>query len=553
MKKIQVCPVCPTCKSPHDQDVDPGVMVTCPDCAEKYRAEAPEPADPVARPQARTPAARKPATEPETNEKPRTAPKAALKKSTSTPRRSRPEREQHSGGGRVLVVLAVGIGGLVLLAAIAGGFVIWALSGDDDKPQAANAAPPNAAPAPNVPVPVPVPQPQPVPTPKPAPRPAVPDLGTRPRATGETAQPPVVRPRPRPKTVEPVKPPEPIGPEVPPFTEPGNPFKAGTQTKLRQLRAVTLPAPPAAKDLTGRFSALEPVQLAHSPKHGLLFVRRADAAWVYDLTADKELGGRRAKEQFTDLSLSPDEGAAFVADYGQEHIGYGNPVNPHWVHRFDMKAREWEARKAPKIAWRMEAVDAHHVLLGERDQWIAVTLNKWETDGVGMRELSRIGADRSSDFEYNPRTGQIYYANGTTLQLRRDKIEAAPRPANRGGQRAAWGATIVLSRDGARLYSGAVQVDAADPTNVLEKFPEPILAASRDVAFGAKAYYRATTGSTLGEYPFPAEKKADRSDPYGQVIKAAIHVSPDGLSVWVYDPTKNEAVQFAIEAEKKDE
>src|SRR5262249_51232684 len=55
--RVKVCPVCPGCRAPHDKEVDPGTMVTCPDCDEYYRAEAPEPSDPVARPGDRSAAA----------------------------------------------------------------------------------------------------------------------------------------------------------------------------------------------------------------------------------------------------------------------------------------------------------------------------------------------------------------------------------------------------------------------------------------------------------------------------------------------------------------
>src|SRR5437588_5183057 len=59
--RLKVCPVCPGCRAPHDKEVDPGTMVTCPDCDEYYRAEAPEPSDPVARPRDRSAAGTKPA------------------------------------------------------------------------------------------------------------------------------------------------------------------------------------------------------------------------------------------------------------------------------------------------------------------------------------------------------------------------------------------------------------------------------------------------------------------------------------------------------------
>src|SRR5262245_44799040 len=61
---IKVCPVCPACKAPHDEEVEPGTKIKCPDCDQVYRAEAPEPSDAVARPRDRSGAGRKPAAEP---------------------------------------------------------------------------------------------------------------------------------------------------------------------------------------------------------------------------------------------------------------------------------------------------------------------------------------------------------------------------------------------------------------------------------------------------------------------------------------------------------
>src|SRR5438105_381578 len=39
---VKVCPVCPACKAPHSEEVEPGIMISCPDCDQRYRAEAPE-------------------------------------------------------------------------------------------------------------------------------------------------------------------------------------------------------------------------------------------------------------------------------------------------------------------------------------------------------------------------------------------------------------------------------------------------------------------------------------------------------------------------------
>ena len=106
----------------------------------------------------------------------------------------------------------------------------------------------------------------------------------------------------------------------------------------------------------------------------------------------------------------------------------------------------------------------------------------------------------------------------------------------------------------------AFVLDADDRTVARETVPAAQVAAELERLQAALASSRGeiakqmeTTASTLGEYPFPTEKPKDQSSPFGQVVKAAVHVSPDGLSVWVLDPVKNVAVQFAIEGEKKDD
>src|SRR5262245_50576373 len=56
--KLKICPICPTCRAPHDTEVDPGTKVKCPDCEQVYRAESPEPTDAAGQPQDRSPTAR---------------------------------------------------------------------------------------------------------------------------------------------------------------------------------------------------------------------------------------------------------------------------------------------------------------------------------------------------------------------------------------------------------------------------------------------------------------------------------------------------------------
>ncbi len=122
--------------------------------------------------------------------------------------------------------------------------------------------------------------------------------------------------------------------------------------KLRELDigqlAGSFPHSPRTNAPTPPASNPEYIRIIHCPKHELLFVlESAKGVWTTDLKEKKALGKQEAKEKFTDMSLSPDPVVVlFVADYGGTRIGYGDPINPSRVHRFDMRTRKWEERKA---------------------------------------------------------------------------------------------------------------------------------------------------------------------------------------------------------------
>jgi hypothetical protein len=344
-------------------------------------------------------------------------------------------------------------------------------------------------------------------------------------------------------------------PVLPAFAEPVNPYKAGTQTKLRELRAVDLPKLPApAKPQDNHPGYPVPINdythLVHSPRHQLLFALAPKCVCVYDLKAGKAIGTQEAKQVFTDISLSPDQSAVFVADYGERLLG--DPMNPSRVHRFDCATRKWEDRKAPRIAWGIEAVDAGRVLLLEANTWVDVTLNKWEEDGIGIRELSRTKTNYTGDFQYDSRTGRIYHGNRAlssqeiTVRVVDGNALKPAKGTGTYGTATGGGPTVVLSQDGSRLYYGALQVSAADVGKNQRWMRQEIYAASRDVAFGMSAYYRATDGEKLGEFEF----KIYKIDPQRGWQPLVINVSPDGMSVWVIDRDKNVARQFALEGEK---
>lgn len=177
---------------------------------------------------------------------------------------------------------------------------------------------------------------------------------------------------------------------------------------------------------------------------------------------------------------------------------------------------------------------------------------------MGVREVSRARADYSGDIEYDPRTGRIFHGNYgisspriSLREVRGDAVKAVTDTGSYGSaSQGGGGGSVVLSQDGSRLYYGALQVGTDDVGKNLHRFPGVIVAASRDVAFGAQTYYRATTGSTLGEFPFRTAAATDpRFGPRGPG-GAAVTVSPDGLSVWVIDRDADVARQFALEGDR---
>ncbi|MBY0458809.1 MAG: hypothetical protein K2V38_15840 [Gemmataceae bacterium] len=578
---------CPACNAPHHRDAEPGESLVCEMCGEVFEARL-----------LASGAKSAPASEPKPRNRSRAGEPATDRpsgRSADRPRRkpsSRPERSRRrpASGGNLGVLVG---GGLLLLlvfglAIIGGGVFLvnrkveqarleraqeeaqraeedrrradaerlaqlraWErLNNDKPEPKQPNPAPGRPEPArPDDPF-------------RPDPGfpgevfPGVPPgagVGPIPGGPGQ-----VFPPMPGGRPPVPEEPPEPPKQALPEFKEPANPNKAGAQTKLREIKAVPLPKLPAPpkNDRPWDQPTHEHFKMAYSPKRELLFVLSPKQVWVYDVKAGKEVGAQAARERFTDLSLSPDGSALFAADYGGTNIGYGTPSKPSWVHRFDLAGRKWEERKAPKIAYRVETVDGARVLLLEQDQWVSVTLNKWEEDGVGVRELARARSDYYGDIEYNPRTGHILHGSTgsssqqvTVNQLSGDGLKKVGDTGTYGSGQGG-GPTVVLSQDGSRLYYGALQFPTEDLTKAKPvKMQGTIVAASRDVAFGGQAYYRATTGSKLGEFPF----KTTSGDPNRgeRVADAVITVSPDGLSVWVIDRDKNVARQFALESDKE--
>src|SRR5262249_22974863 len=152
------------------------------------------------------------------------------------------------------------------------------------------------------------------------------------------------------------------------------------------------------------------------------------------------------------------------------------------------------------------------------------------------------GSDYAGDFEYDPRTGRVYHGNSGSssreihvYRVAGDAFVNVEATGTYGTANQDGGGSVVLSVDGSRLYYGRLQVEALDVKHTLRTFPEAILAASRDLAFGQRNYYDAKTGATLGSLNFPSP---------------AYTVSPDGMTLWVFDGATTTLHRYDLEGDK---
>ena len=383
---------------------------------------------------------------------------------------------------------------------------------------------------------------------------------TAPAKPPQNVIPPVPPPASPPPVVlkpKPVTPPKPAAPVLPAFDEPKNPYKLGKQTVLREVRSVTLPElrlPPEPKTAPAGDSKrpLTYEKFIHSPKHQLLFAMSANTVWVYDLKTGQAVGTQEPKRCLTDMSLSPDQSALFVIDYGSRRYGYNEQPTHSHIHRFDLKTRKWEVRKAPKSADRIEAIDTCHVVVLAYGRQPEFALNLWEQDGIAVRELSQSRVSYTGDIEYDPRTGRLYHGSRgissytlTVQSVKGDNVTSDFGNEWKFSGRYGNDSVVTLSVDGTRLYYGGIQFNTTNLDKKLRIYPEQVLAASRDVVFGKQGnYYHAATGEKLGGFDFRTttiDKKYRML-----VLSAVVAVSPDGMSVWVLDRDKNVVRQLSL-------
>lgn len=486
---------CPTCRAVQSKPVAYGVTVECQECGEPFALPAPAPPPPAAAPP--PPAAesafdfsgRKPGPDED-------APPPPRRKLTRT------EQEQFANRNRSKLIAFAFVMGIGILIVV-GAFVLNSLGLLGKRKPKADPDPPPVQPQPNQPLPKFVP-----PEPKPDPKPKEPD----------------------PEDNTP-------GPPLAPFEEPVIPYKSGTQVKVREVRAVPQPdLPPLGNG--------DVYEIAHAPKHDLLFVRSPKWLTVHDLKANRPLETRRGDTGLVRMSLAPDQSRLFAVDQGFRR-----------VHRYDLAARTWTETAVPLAPHQLFAVDGDRFLVMERGSFIKPHLFRWATsDGVKVKQLSAEGGGSDGTLAYNPRNGRIYFGEHPpsnteikTHAIDGNKMKLQPL-TKRWEVREEAGGTVVLSIDGSRLYYGQFQLDPETLSRV-RVFPEPIAAASRDVAFGVRAYYRADAGEKLGEYGFRTTD-VDAGQVRNGIHAPAVSVSPDGKSVWVLDLDKAVARQYALEGEE---
>jgi len=105
-----------------------------------------------------------------------------------------------------------------------------------------------------------------------------------------------------------------------PFEEAVNPYKRGTQVRIKEIGTVPPPALPNADN--------DAYQIAYSSKHGLLFLRTPAWVLVYDVVNKATLNRLQTDGVFSGLSLTGDESVLYAADSKEKQ-----------VHRYDLATR----------------------------------------------------------------------------------------------------------------------------------------------------------------------------------------------------------------------
>jgi VCBS repeat-containing protein len=267
-------------------------------------------------------------------------------------------------------------------------------------------------------------------------------------------------------------------------------------------------------------------QIQYSPRYEMLFLRESgNRIRVIDARTGLQIGERLPTETFTDMDLSPDGEYLFVPDYGGTNIGYGSPLRPSYVHRFRLATQTWEVKKAPAIAYRLEAVDADRFLMVDQDQSVNITLNSFGGPAQLITQLKRSGGYQG-DLYYDPTFSRTLYSDSgiSTVGIRTFTIVGNDFV---GGTSRSESSSqgIMGSSDGRYFFFGGAQFPATNLQTVVHTYPNSVRAAPGGLVFTSQgAIFGADNGAMLASLPYATSVYDD---------------SRDDLNFWAYQSSNN--------------
>jgi hypothetical protein len=321
------------------------------------------------------------------------------------------------------------------------------------------------------------------------------------------------------------------------------PLGTADQYSLLQDRSLVLQAQVSSTTTSAELSSLQLVnsisvnsslkKLDYSaPYRQVAGILSSSRVSIYDQGTGQEVSALNALKQIIDLDFTPDGRYLFVSDFGGERTGYGTPLTPSYVHRYDMLTKTWETKIISGIAYHIEAVDQTRFLLKTSDQHEDITLQNFgATAADPVTQLAITSSNYGGDFEYRDSTGLIYHGSvGTSSpdieisRLTGNSLQSVTQLKINGGP------TSTLSADGTRFYFGSQQI-LTDTNTVSHSLGESILAGAGNIAFGKTSFWNTLTGTKLGTYPVDFE---------------AITVSDDQKTMWGYDDATRTLYQYRI-------
>lgn len=284
-------------------------------------------------------------------------------------------------------------------------------------------------------------------------------------------------------------------------------------------------------------------QLVYAPSHRLLFLLGTDGVITIVDLATMATTTRTAFGKFTSMALAPSGDVLFAADYPGSEGAFGEPGGlQNYVHRFDLNLSSWDSRRS-YTAYGVVAISDNEIVLRSGSQWIGYTHDRWDP----APDLTMLSGPQSfdcncyyGDFRYDESTGRLLHGGSRSSS---NEIVAVRLTANGGfasqessggyGSAQNYGGTVAMATDFSAFYYGRLQVDPLDVTHNLRVFPDYIIAATGDLAFGGSGYYYdAHTGASAGRLPVSA-------------YYTAITFNQSRHEFWAYDYTRNLVHQFS--------